>query len=124
MIRYVDDYIDEEYGESRLYISAENQTWDKETLRQLKDEHDIIFMTNGDGVAPVKVIEYSYNDKSYYGIVIGSEDDGTISFDKYYDSWRSIMSEYWIDYLIADLQEAKRYITELKELNETARKLL
>lgn len=124
MIEHVEDYIDEQYGESRLYISAEGQTWDKETLQQLKDEHDIIFMTNGDGVAPVKVIEYSYNDESHYGIVIGSEDDGTISFDKYYDSWRSTMSEYWIDYLIADLQEAKRYITELKELNETARKLL
>lgn len=114
MIGYV-DYRKNNDFEGKLYISAEDQCWDKNTLKQLRDEYDIIFMSSGDGVIPVKVIKYGDN---YYGVALGSEDDGTIAFKQcgYGDTkqYEYGFSEYWIDKLIADLQEAKRYIAELK----------
>lgn len=78
MIRYVDYYKNNDF-EGKLYISAEGQRWDKKTLKQLRDEYDIIFMSAGDGVIPVKVIKYGNN----YGVALGSEDDGTIAFKQY-----------------------------------------
>lgn len=113
MIGYVDYCKDNDF-EGKLVISAEDQCWDKKTLKQLRDEHDIIFMSAGDGVIPVKVIKYGDN----YGVALGSEDDGTIAFEQYgygdTKQYEHMFSEYWIDKLIADLQEAKRYIAELK----------
>lgn len=97
-------------GEGSLIISAEEQAWDKQTLQQLKDEYNIIFMSNGEGVRPVKVIK----DSDDYYIAIGSEDDGTIYFDKSHGHYKDMFCAYWLDALIADLQEAKKYIAELK----------
>ena len=110
MIGYVDYCKDNDF-EGKLVISAEDQCWDKKTLKQLRDEHDIIFMSAGDGIIPVKVIKYGDN----YGVALGSEDDGTMRFERYFGDFKDGFSDYWIDFLIADLQEAKRYIAELKE---------
>ena len=116
MIKYVFDDTErntllDDFGEGTLLISAEDQCWDDETLKQLRNEHDIIFKSAGYGVTPVKVIKYG----EHYGVALGSEDDGTIIFEKYCDNYKHMFSEYWIDTLIADLQETKRYIAELKE---------
>lgn len=110
MIGYVDYCKDNDF-EGKLVISAEDQCWDKKTLKQLRNEHDIIFMSAGDGVIPIKVIKYGDS----YGVALGSEDDGIIQFEQYSEgNYKHMFSEYWIDKLIADLQEAKRYIAELK----------
>lgn len=116
MIKYVDDYTEnnalmDDFGEGYLMISAEDQRWDKQTLKQLRDEHDIVFMSSGGGVIPVKVVKYG----NHYGVALGSEDDGTVIFEKYFDNYKHMFSENWIDGLIADLQESKRYIATLKE---------
>lgn len=121
MIRYVEDYINDDWeegvptpddwGEGYLRITAEDQSWNKETLKQLREEHDIIFMSAGDGVTPIKIFKYG----EHYGVVLGSEDDGTMRFERYFGDFKHGFSDYWIDFLIADLQEAKRYIAELKE---------
>ncbi len=116
MIKYVDDYVEnntllDDFGEGGLMISAENQCWDKQTLKQLRDEYDIIFMSEGDGATPIKVVKYG----KHYGIALGSEDDGTMFFEKYFDNYKHMFSEYWIDSLIADLHEAKKHIAKLKE---------
>lgn len=114
MIQYVDYYDDNDF-EGHLMISAEDQCWDDETLKQLRDEHDIIFMSAGNGVTPVKVVKYG----KHYGVALGSEDDGNMRFEQYgcgdSKNYEHMFSDYWIDFLIADLQEAKRYIAELKE---------
>lgn len=110
MIGYVDYCKDNDF-EGKLVISAEDQCWDKKTLEQLRDEYDIIFMSSGAGVTPVKVIKYGDN----YGVTLGSEDDGIIKFEQYSEgNYKHMFSEYWIDKLIADLQEAKQYIAKLK----------
>ena len=115
MIDYVEDYIEdnaisENFGEGQLIISAENQTWDKQTLQQLKDDYNIIFMTNGNGVSPVKIVRMGNG----YGVAIGSEDDGTIFFNKSFGNYENSFHSLWIDSLIADLQAAKSYIEELE----------
>lgn len=121
MIQYVDDYINDDWeegvptpddwGEGYLKITAEDQSWNKETLKQLREEYDVIFMSAGDGVIPIKIFKYG----EHYGVALGSEDDGTMRFEKYFGDFKHGFSDYWIDFLIADLQEAKRYIAELKE---------
>lgn len=116
MIKNVDYWPNDDNDfEGKLYISAEGQCWDKKTLKQLRDEYDIIFMSAGDGVIPVKVIKYGDN----YGVALGLEDDGTIAFKQYgcgdTKSYEYMFSEYWIDKLIADLQEAKKHIEKLKK---------
>ena len=117
MIKHVNDYTEnnplaDDFGEGQLMITAEDQLWNNQTLKQLRDEHDIIFKSAGDGVIPVKVIKYG----KYYGVALGSEDDGTMFFEKYFSQYKHMFNEYWIDSLIADLQEAKRHIAKLKEM--------
>lgn len=98
MINYVFNDTDEEEYEETLMISAEDQAWDDDTLRQLKDEHNIVFMTSGDGVIPVKIEGHL--------VALGHEDDGTIYFHKRYGQYTMCFSKGWIPHLIADLQEA------------------
>lgn len=118
MISYVDYYEDNDL-EGRLIIKAEDQSWNKRTLKQLREEHDIIFKSAKDAVIPVKVLRA---DEGRYGIALGSEDDGTIQFEQYgsgeWKFFKHEFSDYWIDALIADLQAAKRYIAELKANDE------
>ena len=84
--------------ENELLISAENQCWDKNTLKQLKKEHNITFMTNGDGVTPVMVRNRL--------VILGREDDGTIYFTKRYEQFENCFSIHWVPFLISDLKKA------------------
>jgi hypothetical protein len=88
-----------------MMFSAEDQCWDDDTLKQLREEYDIIFMTSGEGVMPVMILN---KDGQYPLFVLGSEDDGTIFFDREYGHFRNTFSPYWVKYLIADLEEALR----------------
>lgn len=81
---------------------AENQVWDKKTLKQLKEEYNIIFMTSGDGVKPIMIIDREYSSPL---IVIGSEDDGIIQFKREFGHFINCFSSYWIKSFIADLEE-------------------
>lgn len=92
--------------------SACDQRWDKATLDELRDKHDIIFMTGGDGVIPVKIINKESSNPS---IALGSEDDGTITFPREYGDFVNRISTAWIPFLIKDLEEAMRII----ELNKS-----
>lgn len=95
MINYVFD--DEDY----LRIFAEDQMWDKATLKQLKEEYNIFFMNGGDGVRPVMIKDNM--------VIIGLEDDGQIAFRKSKNYCRDFLdgfSIYWLKFLIADLQAA------------------
>lgn len=84
--------------ENELRIVAENQSWDKKTLKQLKKEHNITFMTDGDGVTPVMV-------RSNH-VILGSEDDGVIFFRKRYNQFENCFSLGWVPSLISDLEKA------------------
>lgn len=86
-----------------LEIEAYNQEWDKETLKELKEEHNIVFMSDGDSVTPILVENRI--------IHIGIEDDGTLFF---MNDGISI-SINWIDSLIAELKEAKKLINKNKK---------
>lgn len=84
--------------ENELRIVAENQSWDKKTLKQLKKEHNITFMTDGDGVKPVMVRNNH--------VILGSEDDGTIFFTKRYKQFENCFDIHWVPFLISDLKKA------------------
>ena len=86
-----------------MMFSAEDQCWDDDTLKQLKEEYNIVFMTKGDGVMPVMILN---KDSQYPLFVLGGEDDGTIFFKREYGQFRNTFSPYWVKYLIADLEEA------------------
>ena len=109
MLRYV--FNTELEDDEPMMFSAEDQRWDDATLKQLRDEYNIIFMTNGDGVSPVMIIN---GGGAYPLFVIGSEDDGTIYFERKYGQFEHCFSAYWADYLIADLKEALRVCSEGK----------
>lgn len=87
-------------------ISVEDQLYDEETLRQLRDEHNVIFMTGGNGVLPIMVL----NERKNPLLAIGHEDDGTIFFDRKYGQYSNTLSPHWVDYLVSDLREAVRFI--------------
>ena len=88
-----------------MMFCAEEQCWDDATLKQLREEHNIIFKTSGHGVMPVMILN---KDSQYPLLVLGSEDDGTIRFQRKYGSLRNTFSPYWVKSLIADLEEALR----------------
>lgn len=94
-------YSDDEY----TMLGAENQTWDADTLKQLKEEFNVIFMSNGDGVRPIMALREKENTL----LVIGYEDDGTIIFNKKYGYYKDVILSYWVDSFIADLKEAKKF---------------
>lgn len=93
-------------GDEPFMLCAEDQSWDKATLKQLREEHDIIFMTGGNGVMPILVL----NKESEHPIfVLGFEDDGVIKFKRRYGSFTNRFSPYWVKSLIADLREAVKF---------------
>ena len=101
MLEYVFNEV--ENDDDPIMFSAENQCWDAATLKQLKEEYDIVFMTNDDAVIPVMVLN---KNTDYPLLVLGSEDDGTITFKRKYGNFVNCFSPYWVKSLIADLQEA------------------
>lgn len=115
MIQYVEgvksDYMnhindpDWDEDDDIMYISAYDQRWDSATLKQLRDEYNIVFMTAGDAVHPVMVLN---KDSDCPLLVVGSEDDGTIYFHRRHGQFRNCFSPYWVEHLISDLQEAVR----------------
>lgn len=109
MLKYVfnEDLEDDE----TMIFSAKDQRWDDDTLKQLREEYNIIFMTNGDGVLPVMIIN---KDSKYPLLVIGSEDDGTLYFHRKYGQFEHCFSAYWTKYLIADLEKALEICNENK----------
>lgn len=92
MIEYVFE------DENELRIVAEDQYWDKNTLKQLKKEHNITFMTDGDGVIPVMIRNRL--------VILGSEDDGIIFFKKRYKQFENCFDIHWVSFLISDLKKA------------------
>lgn len=84
--------------EDKLRIVAEDQRWDKNTLKQLKKDHNITFMTDGDGVIPVMIRNRL--------VILGGEDDGTIFFTKRYNQFENCFSIHWVPFLISDLKKA------------------
>ena len=110
MLQYV---FNEDLGPNEpMMFSAKDQTWDKATLKQLKEEYNIIFMTKGDAVMPVMIIN---KDSEYPLFVIGSEDDGTIQFEREYGHFTNTFSPYWVEPLIADLQAALEHCNYKRE---------
>lgn len=99
-------------NEPAIY-SAYNQRWDKATLDELRDKYDVIFMTGGDGVVPVKIIAKESSNPS---IALGTEDDGTIIFPRKYGDFANRISTAWIPFLIKDLEEVMRIIDLRKEV--------
>lgn len=98
--------------------AAENEVWDKATLKELKEKYNIIFLSKGNGVHPIKILyREEYPDDPL--IVIGYEVCGKICFDKYMGHYQNMFSSYWLKYLIADLKAAKKRIKKInRRLNQ------
>ena len=82
---------------------ADNQTWDKKTLKQLKDEYNVIF--NG-GIMAFMVLN---GGTGHPLIAVGHEDDGVIWFDRRYGQFAECFSTYWIDSVIACLRSTQQF---------------
>lgn len=101
-----------------LCISAEDQWWNPEALKELREEYNIIFMSSGRGCKPILVIPRE-NESPL--VAIGVEDDGTVYFKRDdYGNYANSFDSGWIDSLIADLKAAKEFIKDIKEGKEDA----
>ena len=89
-----------------LRFVAEDQCWDKATLKQLREEYNVIFMTKGNGVSPIMIINRGSEESPHFLLAIGSEDDGCISFERHFGQFTHTFNTYWAKYLIADIEEA------------------
>lgn len=105
--------ISEEYDDGVQYLTVEDQCYTDEDIENLRLVHNVFFMSNGkESVIPVRVEEsYKYKGKQQYAVVLGSEDDGIIYFDRTKDTR---FGAAWLDGLVDDLQAAKKYLKELK----------
>lgn len=112
MIYYRDVYEDATTLDREI-LSAEDQCWDADTLKQMWDEDGICY--DGRGILPVKVIPRGDKPDEFL-IALGYEDDGTVFFDKYPNSeqYPHSFSAYWLDSVIAQLQEVKRRVINLQ----------
>lgn len=103
-------YVSKRKDDDKWYFSAYDQCWDDATLKELWDEHNIIFMPDGiDAVHAVMVIE---REEERPLIAIGFEDDGTLYFDRRYGAFKHAFDSYWIDSLVKTLLKAKSRIEE------------
>lgn len=93
--------------DKKLIFTAEDQCWDETTLEELRTKYNIIFMTAGDGVRPIMIVEREGEESL---IVIGGEDDGQIFFHKPYGQLANALSVHWIPYLVSDLLKAKEIV--------------
>ena len=100
------DYVLNEVGyDVPMVISVENQTFDEATLRQLREEYDIFFMSAGDAVLPVMVVDGDTHSQMF---VIGCADDGRLYFDRKGFEFSMRFHPCWAKGLIKDLEEALR----------------
>lgn len=90
-------------GDGDWIFSAHDQYWDVDTLKELEEKHNVVFMTMGNGVNPVMFI---MRDGVNPLIVIGTEDDGTITFKRKYGQFECAMDMGWVPHLICDLMRA------------------
>lgn len=105
MIEYT-NFNDFESPDEPLRFVAEEQCWDKATLKELKDKYNVIFMTNGNGVSPIMIINRGSEENPHFLLAIGGEDDGCISFERAYGSIKNTFSTFWGKCLIADIEAA------------------
>ena len=99
--KYDDPTWDEE--DDDFMLSAFEQAWDEATIKQLRDEYNIIFNC---GVHPILVLGRG---SDHPLLVVGSEDDGTICFRRRYGQFENCFSPYWADHLIENLREAVEF---------------
>ena len=99
------------------HFSVYDQWWSKEAIQELRDKHNIIFMSSGGASKPVMIIP---RDGEAPLVAIGVEDDGTLYFRRNsYGQYANSFDSSWIDSLIADLQAAKAKINgETKVISE------
>lgn len=88
-------------------LCAENQNWNKETIKQLKNEYNILY--DGTGCYGFEVIP---REQSNPLIRIYSEDDGTL--------YRTniVFDIYWIKSFIKNLLDAENYAHKLMNKEE------
>lgn len=89
-----------------LEIEAQNQTWDKETIKELKE---LKVYYNNDSCHPVHV---DVDNRSFR---IGEEDDGCLFFDT--ESWLGNVD--WIPGLIKNLQTAYEEVSKQRANRKT-----
>lgn len=103
-------YVSKSEHDDRWYFSAYDQCWNDATLKELWEEHSIIFMPDGiDAVHAVMIVKREGESPL---IAIGVEDDGTLYFDRRYGFFKHAFNSYWIDSLVKTLLEAKSRIEE------------
>jgi hypothetical protein len=108
MLNYV---FDKDLGPNEpMQLCAYDYCWDNETRKQLRDEYNIIFGTHQSSVLPIMII---YRKDAEPLFVIGSEDDGTITFDRKDGQFMNCFSSGWARSLISDLEEALEHIKEV-----------
>lgn len=91
---------DKESNEDDNYVlSAEGQEWDAATLKQLRDEYNIVY---NNGCHPILILK---EDNEYF-LVIGHEDDGRIWFERKYGQFKNRFHVSWAEKLIQNLEEA------------------
>ena len=114
MIEYT-NFNDYDSDNEPLQFVAEDQCWDKATLNELKEKYNVIFMSAGEGVTPVMVIDRGNNGFHHCILVLGGEDDGCISFQRSYGQFVNTFHSVWAKYLIADIQDALKLCEELNK---------
>lgn len=103
---------DRVFYDETLHLSAEDQWWNEEALKELREEHNVVFMSSGNACKPILIIP---RENEAPLVAIGVEDDGTIYFERdKYGHYANSFDSGWIKSLIADLQAAEKFIKEEK----------
>ena len=89
---------------------AEDQTWDDETIKELKEKYNVIF-TNG--IQATMLIKSNYDGRIL--IAVGFEDDGCIQFPRQYNQFTHCYSPYWLDSNMKLLQCTKEFVEDFEK---------
>ena len=91
-----------------LMFYAEDQTWDAETIQELREKYNVIY--NG-GIRAYRIVPRKDSQLPPF-VIVGHEDDGIIQFSRDYGYYEDCFSSYWLNSIIRDLEEVKSFIEE------------
>ena len=92
-----------DYGKP-FYVWAEDQLWDKETCKELREKYNIIFT----GGYPIMVVRRDDEGLDPL-LIVGSEDDGTIKFKRIYAMFENAYNIGSIRSFIENLKDAAEF---------------
>lgn len=111
MIAYT-NYNEELEENESVQFRAEDQEWDEDTLQELKEKYNVIYLR---GVQALMLVKSHYDGELL--VMQGFEDDGLIQFPRENGQFLHGYAPYWLNNNLQLLKETKEFVVNYSKDN-------